>query len=76
MSVITFYAVLLNASAFINPFLIAPWVESAGFTWTFSAQGLIVFGTMVPVAIALQKYGAMMREWRGPPSWISPEYST
>lgn len=76
MSVITFYAVLLNASAFINPFLIAPWVESAGFTWTFSAQGLIVFGTMVPVTIALQKYGAMMREWRGPPSWISPEYST
>ncbi|KAF8254210.1 MFS general substrate transporter [Wilcoxina mikolae CBS 423.85] len=76
MSVITFYAVLLNASAFINPFLIAPWVERSGFTWTFSAQGLIVVGIMLPVTIALQKYGKKMREWRGIPGWISPEYST
>lgn len=76
MSVITFYAVLLNGSAFINPFFIAPWANRVGFTWTFSAQALITVSVMVPVTIGLQRFGPAMREWRGPPSWISPEYST
>lgn len=40
-AVITFYAVLLNLSAFINPFFITPWVDSVGFTWTFATQGII-----------------------------------
>lgn len=76
MSVITFYAVLLNGSAFINPFFIAPWTDSVGFTWTFSAQGIITVGVMVPVTVALQRFGPAIRDWRGPPSWVSPEYST
>jgi hypothetical protein len=75
MSVIVFYAVLLNGSAFINPFFIAPWCDSVGFTWTFTTQGLIAFFVMVPVTIMLQKFGGAMREWRGPPTWVSPEYS-
>ncbi|KAA8908822.1 major facilitator superfamily domain-containing protein [Sphaerosporella brunnea] len=76
MSIIVYYAVVLNASAFINPFFISPWCETVGFTWTFTVQGLIAFFVMVPVTIVLQKYGRRMSEWRGPPSWVSPEYST
>ncbi|KAL8934248.1 MAG: hypothetical protein Q9216_006001 [Gyalolechia sp. 2 TL-2023] len=38
MSVITFYSVFLNLSAFANPFFIAPWEADSGFTWTFAAQ--------------------------------------
>ena len=76
MSVIVFYAVLLNGSAFVNPFFIAPWCDTIGFTWTFCGQGIVAFFVMVPVTAALQKWGGRMREWRGPPTWVSPEYST
>jgi len=75
MSIITFYAVLLNGSAFVNPFFIAPWCDTVGFTWTFAAQGLITFAVMTPVTMMLQTCGASLRAWRGPPSWVSPEYS-
>ncbi|KIW02725.1 uncharacterized protein PV09_06159 [Verruconis gallopava] len=36
--VITFYTVIINLSAFINPWFIFPWVEASGYTWTFAAQ--------------------------------------
>lgn len=76
MSVVTFYAVLLNLSAFANPFFIAPWVDTVGFTWTFATQGLICFFVMIPCAIGLQMFGERMRNWKSVPGWISPEYST
>lgn len=75
MSMITFYAVLLNGSAFVNPFFIAPWCDTVGFSWTFAVQGLITLLVMVPVTMLLQVFGERMRTWRGPPSWVSPEYS-
>lgn len=76
MSVITFYAVLLNGSAFVNPFFIAPWVDKIGFSWTFGGQAIITAAVMGPVTVGLQRYGGRLREWRGPPTWVSPEYST
>lgn len=69
MSVIIFYSVLLNLSAFVNPFFIAPWVDSVGFTWTFAAQGLIAAGVMVPITGALQLFGGGWRERAGEPGW-------
>ena len=75
MSVIIFWSVLLNLSAFINPFFIVPWGDAHGFTSTFSTQGCITFFVMVPVLWALQKFGGSWRERRGAPSWISPEYA-
>ena len=44
MSVVTFYAVLLNFSAFVSPFFVAPWVEAVGFTNAFVAMGLFTLG--------------------------------
>ncbi|KAJ5536382.1 Major facilitator superfamily domain general substrate transporter [Penicillium frequentans] len=73
-SVITFYAVFLNLSAFINPFFIASWQTSMGWTWTFTTQALIVVvggGLMMGV---LHRYGAWMREKAPQPSWVNPEY--
>lgn len=69
MAVIIFYSVLLNLSAFVNPFFIAPWCDSVGFTWTFSAQGLLTFGVMTPVTVVLQRYGLQWRTARGEPKW-------
>lgn len=69
MSVVIFYSVLLNLSAFVNPFFIAPWVESVGFTWTFATQGLITLGVMVPVTVGLMRWGGRWRERRGEPEW-------
>jgi hypothetical protein len=76
MSIIVYYAVTLNASAFVSPYFIEPWVVGVGFTWTFAAQGIISFCVIVPVTALLQKYGRRMSEWKGPPTWVSPEYST
>ncbi|KAI5804177.1 major facilitator superfamily domain-containing protein [Peziza echinospora] len=76
MSVVTFYSVLLNLSAFANPFFIAPWVDKYGFTWTFAVQCMITFFVMMPVTIILQRFGASWRVKRGQPKWISPEYSS
>jgi len=99
MSVITFYAVFLNLSAFINPvsphpastitmpgsatayreidnqFFIAPWQASSGWTWTFAAQGIIVFGG-IPVFALLQRFGGALRARSPQPSWVNPEFDT
>ncbi|KAI9795401.1 MAG: hypothetical protein M1833_007189 [Piccolia ochrophora] len=74
MSVITFYAVLLNLSAFVNPFFIAPWQTASGFTWTFAAQGIITFFASVPALAALHKYGPVLRAKSGQPGWLNPEF--
>lgn len=69
MSVVIFYSVLLNLSAFVNPFFIAPWVENVGFTWTFATQGLVTLGVMVPVTAGLMRWGGRWRDRRGEPGW-------
>lgn len=69
MSVVIFYSVLLNLSAFINPFFIAPWIGGVGFTWTFATQGLITLGVMIPVTAVLMRWGGGWRVKRGEPEW-------
>ncbi|KAI9829163.1 MAG: hypothetical protein M1832_000186 [Thelocarpon impressellum] len=76
MSVITFYSVLLNLSAFINPFFISPWQTSSGFTWTFAAQGIITFFVSVPAIACIHKFGPTLRAKNGNPGWVNPEYDS
>jgi hypothetical protein len=79
MEVITFYSVILNFSAFAEPFFINTWVEadgivpidvfnSKGYTLSFVAQGVICLG-MIPLTICLQIFGPRLRNWRGAPKW-------
>ncbi|KAL4740944.1 major facilitator superfamily domain-containing protein [Aspergillus similis] len=75
-SVIIFYAVFLNLSAFVNPFFITPWQESVGWTWTFTTQALIVVGPATLLFVALQRYGAKVRGLVGMPSWVNPEFDS
>ncbi|EPS32402.1 hypothetical protein PDE_07362 [Penicillium oxalicum 114-2] len=74
MSVVTFYSVFLNLSAFVNPFFIAPWQVSNGWTWTFTTQGLIVLVGGSLLFGTLHKYGGAMRAKAPQPSWVNPEY--
>ncbi|KAL4974747.1 major facilitator superfamily domain-containing protein [Aspergillus desertorum] len=75
-SVVNFYAVFLNLSAFVNPFFITPWQESVGWTWTFTTQALIVVGPATLLFVALQRYGAQIRGLVGMPSWVNPEFDS
>jgi hypothetical protein len=74
MSVIVFYAVMLNLSAFVDPFFIAIWVEDAGFTWTFAGHALITIFFCLPVFALLHKYGGAIRAKTGKPTWVNPEF--
>ncbi|GME31934.1 putative mfs transporter protein [Neofusicoccum parvum] len=76
MSVITFYAVILNLSAFVNPFFIVPWVDASGYTWTFAAQGIITFFFCVPALGLMHYFGPSIRAKTGHPGWVNPEYDT
>jgi len=67
MAVITFYSVLLNLSAFVNPFFIIPWITPVGATWTFTGQGIITL-VVIPVTILFQMYGEAWRKRRGEPA--------
>ncbi|KAE8350690.1 major facilitator superfamily domain-containing protein [Aspergillus coremiiformis] len=75
-SVVTFYAVFLNLSAFINPFFIADWQASSGWTWTFIAQGLIVLVGGTGLFAVLQRYGAFLRAKAPVPGWVNPEFDS
>ncbi|KAL4779353.1 major facilitator superfamily domain-containing protein [Aspergillus varians] len=74
-SVVIFYAVFLNLSAFINPFFISPWQESVGWTWTFTTQALIVAIPGTLLFAGLQRYGAVLRTKAPMPSWVNPEFA-
>jgi len=74
MSVITFYAVFLNLSAFINPFFIAPWITAQGYTWTFAVQGILTFWFCVPALACVHYFGPQLRKASGVPGWVNPEY--
>lgn len=76
MSMIVFYSVLLNLSAFINPFFIAPWVDASGYTWTFAAQGIITFFAGSLGLGFVHFMGGSLREKSGQPGWVNPEYDT
>ncbi|KAL3460324.1 major facilitator superfamily domain-containing protein [Aspergillus heterothallicus] len=76
-AIVIFYAVFLNLSAFVNPFFIAPWQESAaGWTWTFTAQALIVMVPGTLLFAGLWRFGAKLRAKGGMPSWVNPEFDS
>lgn len=74
MSIITFYSVLLNLSAFIDPFFIIPWQTASGYTWCFAAQGIITFFFCVPAIAVVHYFGPTLRKISGAPKWVNPEY--
>ncbi|RAH56243.1 MFS transporter [Aspergillus piperis CBS 112811] len=74
-SVVIFYAVFLNLSAFANPFFIAQWQAAIGWTWTFTTQALIVVAGGSGVFISLHVFGAAWRA-RGVPGWVNPEFDS
>lgn len=73
---IVFYSVLLNFSAFVNPFFIAPWVTASGYTLTFATQGIITFFAGCLGIGFVHWKGATLRQKSGQPSWVNPEYDT
>jgi cyanate permease len=74
MATMTFYAVMLNLSAFVDPFFIVPWVTNVGFTWTFAGHAMITVFFCIPVLAALHRFGPAMREKSGCPTWVNPEF--
>lgn len=76
MSTMTFYAVMLNLSAFIDPFFIVPWVENVGFTWTFAGHAIITVFFCIPIMAAVHRFGPWLREKSGTPTWVNPEFSS
>jgi len=70
----TFYAVMLNLSAFLDPFFIVPWVENVGFTWTFAGHAIVTVFFCIPVLLLVHRYGKYMREKSGRPTWVNPEF--
>ncbi|KAL5403204.1 hypothetical protein PMIN03_010079 [Paraphaeosphaeria minitans] len=76
MSIVTFYSVHLNLSAFISPFFIVPWVDTAGFAWTFAGQGIIMFFFCLPAFALIHVFGARFRKASGLPTWVDPEHDT
>jgi cyanate permease len=74
MATMTFYAVMLNMSAFLDPFFIVPWVETVGFTWTFAGHAMITVFFCIPVIAFLHRFGLSIREKSESPSWVNPEF--
>jgi hypothetical protein len=74
MAVIVFYSVMLNLSAFVDPFFIFPWIDTAGYTITFVGHAIITIVFCIPVLAALHKFGGRIREKNGDPNWVNPEY--
>ncbi|KAL2865160.1 putative MFS transporter [Aspergillus lucknowensis] len=75
-AVVIFYAVFLNLSAFVNPFFIAPWQAAAGWTWTFTAQALVVVGAGSALFGLLWRFGAVLRARAALPGWVNPEFDS
>ncbi|KFZ17727.1 hypothetical protein V501_01595 [Pseudogymnoascus sp. VKM F-4519 (FW-2642)] len=74
MAMMTFYAVMLNLSAFLDPFFIVSWVENIGFTWTFIGHAIITVVVCIPVMAVLHRFGRTLCEKSGSPTWVNPEY--
>jgi len=74
MAMMTFYAVMLNLSAFLDPFFIVSWVDNIGFTWTFIGHAIITVVVCIPVMAVLHRFGRTLCEKSGSPTWVNPEY--
>ncbi|EXJ87000.1 hypothetical protein A1O3_03957 [Capronia epimyces CBS 606.96] len=76
IDIITFYSVILNLSAFAEPWFINYWVEASGYTWAFAAQTMITaFGIIIGIGL-VQLYGGRIRAWSGAPSWTTASSRT
>lgn len=71
MSIIAFYSVHLNLSAFASPFWIVPQVSDRrwGWGWAFGSEAIIVvvFGALFVPGMLI--WGTRLRAWRGPLVW-------
>ncbi|OCK91964.1 MFS general substrate transporter [Cenococcum geophilum 1.58] len=76
ISMVTFYAITLNLSAFTNPFFITPRVSSKGYTWAFAVKGIITFRFCVPALVCIHQFSPKSRAWAGLPGWANPEYDS
>jgi hypothetical protein len=74
MSMIVFYAVMLNLGAFVDPFFIVPWLDAAGYAWTFAGHGMITVFFCIPAFALLHSFGGRIRERSGRPTWVNPEF--
>ncbi|KAF4126245.1 Major Facilitator Superfamily [Geosmithia morbida] len=74
MAMMTFYAVMLNLSAFIDPFFCVTWVEDVGFEWTFAGHAIITVFFCLPVLGLLHRFGPALRIKSGDPTWVNPEF--
>ncbi|RAK99529.1 putative MFS transporter [Aspergillus ibericus CBS 121593] len=74
-SVVIFYAVFLNLSAFANPFFIAQWEAAVGWTWTFTTQALITLVAGTGIFVSLHVFGPSWRA-RAVPGWVNPEFDS
>lgn len=74
MAMMTFYAVMLNLSAFIDPFFCVPWEENVGFEWTFAGHAIITVFFCLPVLGLLHHFGGALRRKSGTPDWVNPEF--
>lgn len=57
-------------------FFIASWEASSGWTWTFTAQALIVLAGGGMLFGLLHRYGAWMRAKAPQPSWVNSEFDS
>lgn len=72
MAFVVFYTVLLNLSAFVDPFFIIPWLDRVGFIWCFTSQALITLVFCMPVLALLHCFGPRVRKRCGEPDWVDP----
>ncbi|KAF8314783.1 MFS general substrate transporter [Clavulina sp. PMI_390] len=69
MSIIAFYSVHLNLSAFASPFWIVPQVTKWGWGWSFGSEAIIVTVFAILFVPCLLIFGGKLRAWRGPLVW-------
>lgn len=74
MAMMTFYAVMLNLSAFLDPFFIVSWVENIGFTWTFIGHAIVTVFFCIPIMVMLHRFGRTLCERTGNPTWVNAEF--
>jgi uncharacterized membrane protein YraQ (UPF0718 family) len=74
MTVIMFYSIALSLSSFLDPFFIAQWVATMGYTWTFATHGMIIVFFVLPVLVLVHRFGSRVRAVCGAPDWVDPEY--
>jgi hypothetical protein len=66
MSIVAFYSLHLNLSAFASPFWISPMTNTLGWAWSFGSQAIVVVVFATAFVPALILWGKRMRVWRGP----------